>query len=65
MRDPKRIEHVLNTIREAWEKQPDMRLGQLLIAAIRPKQPCPDLFHMEDGQIEKRIFETYLEDGSH
>lgn len=34
MRDPARIDNVLAEVRRVWGKYPDMRLGQLLIAAV-------------------------------
>ena len=61
MRDPQRIDRVLATIREAWEKVPDWRLGQLLINAIDPSEPCPELFSIEDSQLEKLV--VRLKDG--
>lgn len=33
-RDPKRIPEILNRLEQAWLKQPDTRLGQLLINAL-------------------------------
>lgn len=48
MRDPKRIDSVLQMLRTVWEQQPDLRLGQLLVVAARPKEPCPEVFYMED-----------------
>lgn len=51
MRDPKRIESVLNTVREVWEKVPDYRLGQLLSVAAE----SPDLLHIEDTDLQHRL----------
>ena len=51
MRDPKRIECVLNTVREVWEKVPDYRLGQLLAVAAE----SPDLFSIEDTDLQHRL----------
>jgi len=55
MRDSKRIDRVLATIREAWLKVPDWRLGQLLVNAVDPRKPCPEFFSVEDDQIEHRV----------
>ena len=41
MRDEKRIDKILETIREVWKRNPDMRLTQLLI----------NMGIMEDGPI--------------
>jgi len=51
MRDPKRIPEVLEAIRQAWERQPDLRLGQLVVIATRPKDPCPEVFNIEEPQL--------------
>ncbi|MDT9000629.1 hypothetical protein RQP53_15245 [Paucibacter sp. APW11] len=51
MREPARIDDVLAAIRLAWVESPDLRLGQLLVNAIRPKEPCPEVFYVEDDQL--------------
>ena len=55
MRDPARIEPVLQLIRTLWELNPDLRLGQLLVSIIRPKQSCPEVFYIEDDELVRRI----------
>lgn len=49
MRDPKRIDEVLAAVREVWEKEPDMRLGQLLWALAEG-----DPFYIEDHVLVVR-----------
>jgi hypothetical protein len=51
MRDPKRIKEILDVLRDVWEHQPDLRLGQIVINAIRPVEPCPQVFHAEDHAL--------------
>lgn len=51
MRDPARIEQVLAAVKAVWEQEPDLRLGQLLVIATRPKEPCPEVFHIEDDAL--------------
>jgi len=51
MRDPERIERVLATLKRVWEQQPDLRLGQLIVVAAKPKQPCPEVFYVEDDAL--------------
>lgn len=51
MRDPQRISVVLETLRQAWQQNPDLRLGQLLVIAASPKEPCPELFYIEDDKL--------------
>ena len=51
MRDPARIEAVLSALKEAWVRYPDLRLGQLVVIASKPKEPCPEVFYIEDEQL--------------
>jgi len=55
MRDPARIEPILNLIRTAWELNPDMRLGQLIVNIVRPKESCPEVFYVEDDELVRRV----------
>ena len=55
MRDPKRIDPILSTLRELWQRDPDIRLGQLFVNTVRPSEPCPDLFYIEDGDLLKKF----------
>ena len=55
MRDPQRIEYILNEIREIWEQVPDWRLGQLLLNAIEPETPCPEVWFIEDTRLLRRL----------
>ena len=55
MRDPGRIDGVLEAIRKVWVQSPDLRLGQLLVNAVRPTEPCPNLFYMEEAELVKRL----------
>lgn len=57
MRDPDRIDEMLGLIREIWVSNPDLRLGQLIVGATAPKQPCPEVFYIEDSELQKRLIE--------
>jgi hypothetical protein len=59
MRDPARIPRILEAIWKVWERDPDLRLGQLLVNAIRPSRPTPQVFGFEDSKLEERL-QTYL-----
>jgi uncharacterized protein YihD (DUF1040 family) len=52
MRDPARISRVLEALRVAWVKHPDMRLGQLLNNLTRANE---QIFHVEDEVYEGRL----------
>ncbi len=36
-------------------KVPDWRLGQLLVNAVEPGEPCPEFFSVEDDRLEHLI----------
>lgn len=55
MRDPARIDHVLAAIRRAWAEYPDYRLGQLIVNAVGPGEPCPAVFYIEDDELVRRV----------
>ena len=52
MRNPERIENVLNRIRRLWHVYPDLRLGQLILNAVGPDH---DLFYVEDDALMAMI----------
>ncbi|QDU43510.1 hypothetical protein Mal52_19860 [Symmachiella dynata] len=64
MRDPERIDRVLNSIREAWIETPDWRLGQLLVNAIKPSEPCPEIFYIEDSKLERLVTRLNITTGN-
>ena len=55
MRDPNRIDLVLDAIREVWVKHPDMWLGQLIGNAVQPRRPNAETFATEDIQLVKKL----------
>ena len=57
MRDPKRIPKILDELKGIWSTYPDLRLGQLLLNAVRD----PILYYLEDEEIIKRLRDYYSE----
>lgn len=57
MRDPARIEAMLTLLGQVWRKSPDLRLGQLVVCATRPAQPCPEVFCIEDDRLAEGLRE--------
>ena len=55
MRDPARIDRMIEKLREIWHANPDMRLGQMLVNVIRPGEPCPRVFYAEDTDTEAKL----------
>lgn len=51
MRDPARIPRMLDALRRAWERSPDLRLGQLVSNAARHHGAWPDVFSVEDDDL--------------
>ena len=55
MRPTTRIDPILVALRELWLRQPDQRLGQLLVNLANPANPCPEVFHLDDDTLLSRI----------
>ena len=51
MRDPKRIDEIINKIKDIWNKYPDLRLGQLILCNVREE----DLFYIDDNELLRRL----------
>ncbi len=54
-KEPNIEDEVLQAIREAWSRYPDMRLTQLLINAIAPKEASPEVYNVEDSALIKLL----------
>ena len=55
MRDPKRIDVILQEISAIWHKYPDMRLGQLIGNVLEG----PSLYYVEDDSLVKALKDVY------
>ena len=55
MRDPKRIDIILQEIGAIWRKYPDMRLGQLIGNVLEG----PSLYYVEDDSLVKALKDMY------
>jgi len=51
MRDPTRIDKILDRIKELWKKFPDLRLGQLILNVIQD----PALYYIEDADLAESL----------
>lgn len=56
MRDPHRIEPIVDLIEEVWKKHPDYRLGQLISNLLGPGRD--DVFFTEDDRWEQLLREA-------
>lgn len=52
MRDPARIDRILEKLRAYWKKYPDMRLGQIVENATPEGE---DVFNVEDDVVERLL----------
>lgn len=55
MRDPNRIPTTIKKLEELWKRNPDYRLGQLIMVIARTGEHCPGLFHLEDDKLIEGI----------
>jgi uncharacterized protein YihD (DUF1040 family) len=55
MRDPSRIPIIIAALQEYWEKNPDMRLGQMVAVASDLRDP----YYMEDDVIYRWLLKHY------
>lgn len=56
MRDPKRIDTILNRIKRIWNKYPDLRLGQLIVNVISDDSI---LYMLEDEEMIRSLEDFY------
>ena len=50
MRDPNRIDQVIEAVKTEWKQAPDWRLGQLIVNISRAAG-CSDPFFLEDDKL--------------
>lgn len=56
MREPERIDRMLDLVRELWKRYPDLRFNQLMDSLTREFSQVnddADLFYLEDDLFEK------------
>ena len=51
MRDPNRIDEVLETLSAYWKKHPDLRLGQIIVNVTGKSDP----FYVEDETLLTKL----------
>jgi uncharacterized protein YihD (DUF1040 family) len=56
MKDPERIDNILDRIRVIWEESPDLRLGQLLVN-VAGEQFEFNLYNYEDRDLQIALAE--------
>ena len=63
MRDPGRIDEIIELVKQLWTSYPDWRFGQL-ICTVSTKLGYEDPFFVEDDLFKKKI-EELLESTKH
>ncbi len=58
--DPIQIDNMLDLVRQVWMRNPYWRLGQLVVNAAHPHDPCPEIFYIEDAKLQKGL-QTFIE----
>lgn len=54
-RPQRRIYSILHTIQDIWEKNPDLRLGQILVNAEYLSETSSSLFYVEDDKLHEGL----------
>ena len=55
MRDPNRIDKILDDIKKIWKENPDLRLGQLLCNVV----PESIIYYVEDDTMIQAVNKFY------
>ena len=53
--EPNTNKKMLETIEKVWAKYPELRLAQLLVNAIKPSEPCSEMYYVEDSQLINKL----------
>ena len=61
MRDPNRIDKILEELRKYWKKVPDWRLGQVMANLSRDCGLSADPFYLEDTKLLDKLKEYNAE----
>ena len=46
---------LIKVLTETWQQYPELRLTQLIINAITPQGPCPEVFYTTDKQLAEKL----------
>jgi uncharacterized protein YihD (DUF1040 family) len=58
MRNPERINEILELLTRGWKKVPDWRFGQV-IENLKRYLNVPDLFYVEDDILKAKIIDYF------
>lgn len=60
LRDPARIDRVIDLLREVWHLEPGFRLTQLVMVVSDKTRDSGALWHVEDDTMEQKL-RSYLD----
>lgn len=63
MRDPARIDRIIELLRQAWHVAPDQRLGQLMENVLQTVDRPQSLWAVEDDRTERKL-QAFLAHGT-
>lgn len=49
------IETIIKLLRTAWLANPELRLGQLVVVALRTVEACPEMFYATDRRAKSAL----------
>ena len=58
MRDPARIDKVLDLVSSMWHKHPDIRLSQMILNCVKYDN-YQALYNLEDEELMERLKKIY------
>lgn len=53
-----RIEPLMAELQAHWQRNPNLRLTQLLVNLIASPIPCPEVFYFEDDELLRLLRQT-------
>lgn len=59
MRDPKRIDYILDLLKQGWVKNPDFRFCQLMINLSHYIIGDGDLYYLEDDEFARWVIDYF------
>lgn len=63
MRDPERIDRILNLVDAIWQRYPDLRLTQLLLNAMPTGMDESQVYNFDDDRLEACLLQHLTDIG--
>lgn len=46
---------LLQKLEVAWDKNPELRFAQLMVNVIKPKEPVPEIFYINNDDLMNKV----------